>query len=212
MTQRMTRAAAVPVATEWLQVDVAAALAHVARLREQGLPVTFTTLVLAAVATGLREYPELAAEVDYEHKRLRVPDPVNVGVAVASERGLVVPVVRDVLTRSFADLAEALQQVVDATRSGSKTRELFSGGNFTITNIAGGGIEGGTPLMNFPEIAILGIGWARDAPVVVDGELRVSKVSQFTVALDHRILDGVTVAHFLVRVRDALQRPEQLSS
>jgi pyruvate/2-oxoglutarate dehydrogenase complex dihydrolipoamide acyltransferase (E2) component len=210
MSNRMTRAAAVPIATSWVQADVGAALGLVKERKGGDTPISFTTLILAAVGRGLARHPELAAQVDYEEKRLRLPETVNVGVAVASDRGLIVPVVRDVVDTPFEELAARLKDVIEQARGGSKDKELFTGGHFTVTNIALGGSEGGSPIMNLPQIAILGVGSAREAPVVVDGEVRVSKLSQLTVALDHRILDGITVAHFLTAVRDSLQDPSSL--
>jgi len=212
MTRRMTIAAGIPIAAEWLQVDVAASFARVAQLREQQLPVTLTTIVLAATARGLRAHPQLAAEVDYDGRRLRLPDTLDVGVAVASERGLVVPIVRDVLGRTFPELAVELARVVAEARGGSKEQQLYTGGHFTITNIAAGGVEGGTPIMNAPQVAILGIGAAHEAPVVKDGRIEISTVAQFTISLDHRIVDGITAANFLSGLRTSVESPVEMTS
>jgi pyruvate/2-oxoglutarate dehydrogenase complex dihydrolipoamide acyltransferase (E2) component len=210
MARRMERTATVPVATEFTHVDVVAAMAMVARLRQQGTRATFTTIVLAATARALAQYPLIAAEVDYETMKRRVPAAPNVGVAVASDRGLVVPVVRDVVGRSFLDLAAELDRVVSTVRAGSKDASLYSGGHFSITNIGNMPIYGGVPLPNTPQIAILGVSAAWDAAVVVDGEIRASRLARLTLGLDHRALDGITAARFLVAIKDAVEAPDQL--
>lgn len=212
MARRMERTAAVPVATEFTHVDVVAALARVERLRERGLRATFTTIVLAATARALAEFPLVAAELDYEQMARRIPPSPNVGVAVASDRGLIVPVVRGVVGPSFDALATELDRVVEEARGGSTDAALFTGGHFTITNIGNLPIYGGTPLPNTPQIAILGVSAAWDAPVVVDGEIRASKLARFTLALDHRALDGITAARFLVLLKELVEAPETLEA
>ncbi|HEY4278256.1 MAG TPA: 2-oxo acid dehydrogenase subunit E2 [Conexibacter sp.] len=210
MARRMERAASVPLSTEFTHVDVVKAQAAVARLREDGIRATFTTLVLAATARGLAAHPRVAAELDYEAFARRIPVSPGVGVAVASERGLVVPVVREVTRKSLAELAAELEDAVQAARGGSKDASLYAGGHFTITNIGSLPIYGGTPLPNTPQIAILGVSAMWDAAVVVDGEIRASRLVRLTIALDHRALDGITAAHFLVAVKDLLEAPERL--
>lgn len=211
MARRMERTAAVPVATEFTHVDVVAALALVDRLRERGTRATFTTIVLAAAARALAAYPQVAAELDYEQMARRIPPSPNVGVAVASDRGLIVPVVRGVVGPSFTELAAALDDAVQAARGGSTDNALYTGGHFTITNIGNLPIYGGTPLPNTPQIAILGISAAWDAPVVVDGEIRASKLARFTLGLDHRALDGITAARFLVMLKELVEAPDRLA-
>ncbi|HTE60465.1 MAG TPA: 2-oxo acid dehydrogenase subunit E2 [Solirubrobacteraceae bacterium] len=210
MARRMERTAAVPVATEFTHVDVVDAMAAVARLREQGVRATFTTIVLAATAHALAEYPQVAAEVDYETMARRTPASPSVGVAVASDRGLVVPVVRAVVGKPFAELAADLDHAVQAARGGAKDAALYAGGHFTITNIGNLPIYGGVPLPNTPQIAILGVSAAWDAPVVADGEIRASKLARLTLGLDHRALDGITAARFLVAIKDLVEAPDRL--
>jgi pyruvate/2-oxoglutarate dehydrogenase complex dihydrolipoamide acyltransferase (E2) component len=210
MARRMERTASVPIATEFTHVDVTAAMAMVRRVREQGMRATFTTIVLAATARALKDYPQIAAEVNYEEWARRIPKSANVGVAVASERGLVVPVVREVVGKPFAKLAAELDEAVQAVRGGAKDPALYAGGHFTITNIGNLPIYGGVPLPATPQIAILGVSASWDAAVVVDGEIRVSKLCRLTLALDHRALDGITVGLFLVAIKDLVESPDQL--
>jgi pyruvate dehydrogenase E2 component (dihydrolipoamide acetyltransferase) len=212
MARRMERVAAAPIATEFSFVDVSAALAEVERLRADGVPATFTAVVLAAVGRGLAEYPEVAAEVDYEQWKRRIPDSINVGVAVASERGLVVPVVRAVDNKPLNELCSELASLVRAVREGSADRTLFADGYFSITNIGTLPVHGGNPLPNLPQIAILGVSSSREVPVAVDGEVRISTQAVFTIALDHRALDGITAARFLAAVKRYVEQPSTLGA
>jgi pyruvate/2-oxoglutarate dehydrogenase complex dihydrolipoamide acyltransferase (E2) component len=210
MANKMTRAASIPIATEWMEVDVADAFELEATSRRLGLEATFTGLVLAAVARGLTDFPLLAAEVDYDQKRLRIPDATDIGIAVASDRGLIVPIVRDVVGKPFEVLLSEMRLAIARARSGDRDPALFAGGHFTITNIATGGVHGGSPMPIVPQIAILGVGGARRVPVVRGDVVCISLVVQMTVALDHRILDGITVARFLAAVGNALEHPDTL--
>jgi pyruvate/2-oxoglutarate dehydrogenase complex dihydrolipoamide acyltransferase (E2) component len=210
MARRMERTAKVPVATEFTHVDVVAAMALVKRLREKGIRASFNTIIVAATARALADFPQVAAEVDYENWTKRIPASPNVGVAVASERGLVVPVLKEVVGKPFATLASELDEMVQSVRAGSAAPALFAGGHFTITNIGNLPIYGGVPLPNTPQIAILGVSASWDAAVVVDGEIRVSKLARLTIAIDHRALDGITAGLFLVAIKDLMEAPEQL--
>ena len=210
MARRMERTAQVPVATEFTHVDVVAAMAEVERLRGEGVPATFTAIVLAATARALAAHPAVAAQVDYEKWRKRIPDSPGVGVAVASKRGLVVPVVRGVVDLTLAEMATELDRIVKTVREGADEASLYAGGNFSITNIGNLPIYGGVPLPNTPQIAILGVSAAWDAPVVVDGEIKVSRLCRLTLAIDHRALDGITAARFLVKIKEHVEAPAGL--
>jgi pyruvate dehydrogenase E2 component (dihydrolipoamide acetyltransferase) len=207
MARRMQAVANVPLSHQWVHVDVGHCLDLVAELRQQGMRVTFNALVVCAVAKALAADPAVAAVVDYESFRRRVPDPLNVGVAVNSTRGLVVPVVRGVTTLSFAELVQATNAAVDAARDGSTDADLYSDGHITVTNLGKDGVDGGIPLPVLPQIAILGVSSARKTPVVRDDVVTIGRVARFGVSLDHRALDGVTVARFLQAVQATLEEP-----
>jgi pyruvate dehydrogenase E2 component (dihydrolipoamide acetyltransferase) len=207
MARRMQAVANVPLSHQWVFVDVGRCLDLVAELRGSGMRVTFNTLVVCAVAQALSADPAVAAVVDYDSFRRRVPDPVNIGVAVNSARGLVVPVVRGATALGFAELVEATNVAVDAAREGSTDQALYSDGHFTVTNLGKDGVDGGIPLPLLPQIAILGVSSARKTPVVRDDAVTVGRVSRFGVSLDHRALDGVTVARFLQVVQATLEEP-----
>jgi pyruvate/2-oxoglutarate dehydrogenase complex dihydrolipoamide acyltransferase (E2) component len=211
MGRRMERALKVPLTMEWTIVDVVAALAETKRLRGEGLPATFNSLVVLATARGLEQFPMLAASVDYENWTKKIPETPNLGVAVASERGLVVPVLSEATKLAPADVIAKLDELVRAARSGSPDPALFKGSDITVTNMGNIPVYGGFPIPNLPEIAIVGTSGAWDAAVVRDGEIVASKQMRLTVGMDHRALDGITVGGFLVAVKDLLEDPRQLT-
>ncbi len=210
MGRRMERALEVPLTMEFTEADVDPSLAAVERLRGEGVPATFNSVVLLALARALAEVPEMAASVDYENWTKRIPEAPSVGVAVASERGLVVPVLREVTRREPLELIAELDRVVREVREGAAAPELFKGGDISVTNMGGMPIYGGFPIPNLPEIAIVGVSGSWDAPVVRDGELAVAKRLRLTVAMDHRALDGITAGRFLVLLKELLEEPGSL--
>lgn len=210
MARRMQRAADVPIATSHVHVHMDDAFALVRQLREVYPSLTLSTLIVAAVADGLREHPAVAAVVDLENMRAHLPDDPGIGLAVNSPRGLVVPVIHHATQATFAELVPAVDRVITRARDGDRDPSQFQGGHFSITNIAASGIHGGMPIMNIPEIAILGVATAREVPIVRNGSVEVGKVSQFTIALDHRALDGMTAAAFLTHVCSLIEQPTEL--
>jgi pyruvate/2-oxoglutarate dehydrogenase complex dihydrolipoamide acyltransferase (E2) component len=210
MARRMERTLSVPLAAEFTLADVSRALAEVERHRSEEVPASLNTIIVAATARALNQFPEVAAEVDYETWCRRIPDKIDVGVAVATKGGLVVVVVREPVQFSVVELAYELQRLVDAARAGETDASLFAGGHFTITNVGSLPIYGGTPLPNTPQIAILGVSAHWDAPVVIGGEIKVSKLVRLTIAIDHRALDGMTAARFLVAIKDRVEAPALL--
>ena len=205
MARRMVASAQVPLAAQWTDVQLDDAQALVRELKDGGVPATLTAVILHAVAPSLLEQPTLYASVDLEHFRRRVPATVNIGVAVASARGLVVPVVRDVASLSLEEVCRELHAVVEAVRSGDSRRELFSDGAFSITNIGATGLTGGLPLPNPPQVAILGVSSTRRAPVVIDETIQIRTIATLTLALDHRAVEGMAGAHFLAATRQRLE-------
>ena len=205
MARRMSEAV-VPLAAQFVDVRVDAAMARVAAMRDDSLPATFNAVVVHAVLVALREHPRVAAEIDYVGRRRRLTDDPGIGIAVDSPRGLVVPVFRS-RSAEIAEIVIELDTLITAVRSRAADPELFRGANFTISNIGGLGIHGGFPTPNPPQPAILGVASAREVPVVEGGQIVVGTVSSFTLALDHRALDGITAARFLRRVVELVEAP-----
>jgi pyruvate dehydrogenase E2 component (dihydrolipoamide acetyltransferase) len=187
---------------------------HAAEIEQRGGKLTLTILVMQAVVAALKQFPRLNASLDSDGGRLILKHYYHIGVAVDTERGLLVPVVRDVDCKSMVELAVELLALVERTRQGHVNRDELQGGTFTITNAGAIGGTAFTPIINYPEVAILGLARVRLAPVV-QGD-----VEHFTVdarwhlplhlAFDHRVNDGADAARFVRMVIDMLHDPEAL--
>jgi 2-oxoisovalerate dehydrogenase E2 component (dihydrolipoyl transacylase) len=197
----------IPEATVWVDADATELLAARALLngRAPERPVSLLALLARFTVLALRRYPELNARV--EEDEIVVLDRVHLGFAAQTERGLVVPVVRDAHTLSSRDLSAALVQRAADARAGSLPPADLVGGTITVNNYGVFGVDGSAAIINHPEVAIVGIGRIIDRPWVVDGQLAVRKVSQLTLAFDHRVCDGGTAGGFLRYVADCVESP-----
>ncbi len=162
--------------------------------------------VLKACAAALQEYPELNARL--EGDEIVYLDRYDIGVAVQTEQGLVVPVVRDCATRSVEELRGDVDRLADAARAGKLKPEELRGSTFTVTSA--GKLAGlfQTPIVNHPEVAILSIGRVAERPVVRDGQVKTAPVSYVSVTFDHRVVDGARAAEFGLAVIRRLEQPE----
>lgn len=173
------------------------------------LPVpSYTDLIAKLVAVALREHPLLNASLDGQH--LVQHADVHIGIAVDTDRGLLVPVIRDVQRKSVQAIAAESAQLVARARSGQIRTDELRGGTFTISNLGMYEIDTFTPIINLPECAILGIGRIVPRPVVVDEtseEVAVRKMMALSLTFDHRIVDGAPAARFLQQVKRFVERP-----
>lgn len=199
----------IPEATCWVDVDATALMDLRTRLntRQDAVRVSPLALVLRAAVAGLRENPTLNARLDTAADEIVVPSYVHLGFAAQTDRGLVVPVIRDADRRSTLGLAQELNRLAGAAREGRVTPEDLRGGTFTVSNYGSFGVDGGSAIINHPEAAILGVGRIAERPWVVDGALEVRQVLQLSVAFDHRICDGGEAAGFLRFVADCVEDP-----
>jgi pyruvate dehydrogenase E2 component (dihydrolipoamide acetyltransferase) len=187
-----------PHSTVIMEVDMSsAALVH---SETRG---SYTEMLVKAVASALREHRIMNATLDGD--QIKVFEDVNVGVAVAAEKGLVVPVIRNTDRKSLTEIASVLQTLVEKTRRGELTKDDVTGGTFTITNLGMFGVDVFIPIINPPETAILGVGRVVEKPVVVDGQVTVRSMVQLSLAYDHRIVDGAPAAQFLQTVKKILE-------
>ena len=201
----------IPEATVWVDVDATELLALRAHLKAkdpEGAPSLLALLARFTLA-GLTRYPQLCSRIEGEPNAQEIVrfDGVNLGVAVESERGLMVPSVRGADRMSTAQLHEALRTAIETARSGTASPAQLSGSTFTLNNYGVFGTDGATPIINHPDAAILGIGRIIDRPWVVEGELAVRKVTTLTLAFDHRVCDGGAAGGFLRFVADAVEDP-----
>ncbi len=197
----------IPDVTTWVDVDATGLIEARDTLRRSNPNIAIGVLALLArfVVAGLRRYPELNARVDGE-EIVQLPY-VNLGFAAQTERGLVVPVVRDAHHKSTLELAEELGRLTALARDGKLEPHDLTGGSVTLNNYGVFGVDGSTPIINHPEAALLGVGRIVDKPWVVDGELAVRKVTQLSLTFDHRVCDGATAGGFLRFVADCVERP-----
>ncbi|HSM73128.1 MAG TPA: 2-oxo acid dehydrogenase subunit E2, partial [Desulfobacterales bacterium] len=189
---------------------------HKDKVEQQGGKLSLTVFVLKAVATALKHYPNFNASLDSAADELVLKDYYHVGVAVDTPDGLIVPVIRDVERKSIMDLSVELTELVRRTRARQIKVEEMRGGSFTITNA--GAMGGGyfAPIINYPEVAILGLGQARRQPVVDRADTRpepriVARLMlPLILSIDHRVLDGADAIRFLQMVKQVLEDPEEL--
>jgi pyruvate dehydrogenase E2 component (dihydrolipoamide acetyltransferase) len=175
-----------------------------------GIKLTNMPFIMKAVALALKKHPLVNASYDDEHGFIIYKDYVNLGVAVDTERGLVVPVVRGVDKLSVPEIARALAQVVQKVRTSEFGLEDLRGGTFSISNLGSVGGTYSTPIINYPEVAILLAGRARKMPVVVDDQIDIRLMLPLSLSYDHRLVDGATAARFLNDVIAYLQSPTRL--
>ena len=215
IAERMTLSATlIPHVTHFDRADITELDAIIRRniepARERGITLTLTSFLLKAAALALREYPQFNASLDPAAGELIVKRYYHVGVAVAAERGLIVPVIRDVDGKPLVELQRELAALAQRVREGKATLDDLRGGTFTITNIGALGGTGAIPIINYPEVAILGVARGREEPVVHEGRIVPRMLLPISVTFDHRVADGADGARFAAAIVRRLERPEQL--
>jgi len=175
-----------------------------------GVKLTMMPLVLRAVAVSLRQHPALNASLDEAAEEIVYKEYVNLGVAVDTPRGLVVPVLRGVDQMSIPQIAEAVGRLAEQARTAQFAIEDLRGGTFTVSNLGAVGGTYSTPIINHPEVALLLLGRARWLPVVRDGQIERRLMLPLSLSFDHRVLDGAMAGRFLNQVIDLLQTPGKL--
>lgn len=202
----------VPEVTAWLDVDVTALLELRAALKakDPGNAPSLLGLIARFTLAGLRRYPVMNARIeagaDGKDEIVEV-DGVHLGLAVQTDRGLMVPSVEHAEKLSADELTAAINDTVTRARAGRAAPAELTRGTFTLNNYGPLGTDGATPIINVPEVGMLGIGRIIDRPWVVDGEIVVRKVTEMTVTFDHRVTDGATASAFLTFVADCLHDP-----
>ncbi|GIH29788.1 dihydrolipoamide acetyltransferase component of pyruvate dehydrogenase complex [Acrocarpospora phusangensis] len=198
-----------PHVTEFLQIDVTETMNAVQRLRAlpdfDGVKVSPLLLVAKALLTAVRRYP--MANASWAGDAIVVRRYVNLGIAAATERGLIVPNVKDADAMTLPGLARALAELTERARAGRCGPAELTGGTITITNVGVFGVDAGTPILNPGEAAILAFGQIRDMPWVVDGQLAVRKVTTLALSFDHRVIDGELGSYVLRDVGAMLTDP-----
>jgi pyruvate/2-oxoglutarate dehydrogenase complex dihydrolipoamide acyltransferase (E2) component len=203
-----------PHVTEFLQADVTETMAAMRRVRElpefTGLRVSPLLFVAQALLTAVARHPMINSSWDEPAQEIVVKHYVNLGIAVATERGLLVPSVKGADSLSLAGLARALDELAATARSGKATPADLSGGTITITNVGVFGVDAGTPILTPGEAAILAFGQVREAPWVHQGQLAVRSVTTLSLSFDHRIVDGELGSAVLRDVGSMLEDPVRM--
>jgi len=212
MVQSRTK---IPEATTSLTVDcsrtwaLAEALTDQARAEGRDIRITAFAVVLRATVSALRRFPTLNAVLDEDAGEIRLLEPVHLGVAVDTDRGLLVPVIGDAHLKTTLELSQDLNRLAQEARGGSIGPSDLTGGTFTVNNYGSLGNDWGDPIINYPEAAILGLGAMKERPWVVDGQVVARRTVTLTVAFDHRICDGGEAGGFLGFLGRLLEEPQR---
>ena len=201
-----------PRVTYTFAVDVTAMKALRAKLKdslkEQGIKLTYNHILMKVVAKALTEFPDVNAS--FADNMLTRHKHVNMGLAVAKGDGLIVPNVKNCEEKSLAQIAQETEALIEATRTGKLGMEDMTGGTFTISSLGPYGITSFSPIINQPELAILGVCDMVDTPVVRNGEIVIRTMMNLSLTADHRVIDGVMASKFLKRIAELLENPYML--
>lgn len=201
----------IPDATCWVDADATELMRARTAMNAAGGPKISLLALLARICTAaLARFPELNSTVDMEAREIIQLDHVHLGFAAQTERGLVVPVVRDAHARDAESLTAEFARLTEAARTGTLTPAELTGGTFTLNNYGVFGVDGSTPIINHPEAAMLGVGRIIPKPWVHEGELAVRQVVELSLTFDHRVCDGGTAGGFLRYVADCVEQPAVL--
>jgi len=215
IAERMALSAAlVPHVSHFDKVDITDLNAIITRsfeaAKQREITLTLTSFILKAAALALHEHPQFNASLDAGAGELILKRYCHLGIAVATDRGLIVPVIRDVDKKPVMELARELAALAQRVRDGKATLDDLRGGTFTVTNIGALGGTGAIPIINYPEVAILGVARGREEPVVRSGQIVVRTMLPITLTFDHRVADGADGARFAQAIIRRLEAPETL--
>ncbi|UOF92139.1 2-oxo acid dehydrogenase subunit E2 [Fodinisporobacter ferrooxydans] len=181
-----------------------------ATAEQKGVKLTYLPFIVKAIVSGLREFPVLNASLDDEKEEIIYKYDYHIGIATDTDQGLLVPVVKSADRKSMLTIAKEISDLAVRGREGKLTLPELKGSTFTITNIGSAGGMFFTPIINYPEVAILGVGRIAEKPVVRDGELAIAPVLALSLSFDHRLIDGATAQYFMNHLKRLLSDPEVL--
>ncbi len=215
IAERMALSASViPHVTHFDRADITELDAMIRRnldaARQRGVTLTLTSFLLKAAALALKGHPQFNASLDAAAGTMVLKRYYHLGIAVATDRGLIVPVMRDVDRKPLLELARELGALAGRVREGKASLDDLRGGTFTITNIGALGGTGAIPIINYPEVAILGVARGREEPVVRDGQIVARLMLPLTLTFDHRVADGADGARFAADIVRLLEHPDQM--
>lgn len=194
------------------ECDMTAVVAHrewlLPRAQKSGVPLTYLAYVVKALIEPLRSYPLLNASLDDETSEVVIRRDIHMGIATATEEGLMVPVIHDVDRRPLLEIAAEIHRLARGAREGKLELHDLQGGTFTVTSTGARGGLLATPILHYPQVAILGVHEVKKKPAVVDGQIVARDMTNLSLSLDHRVVDGALGADFLYAVIERLQHPE----
>ncbi|MFE2176786.1 dihydrolipoamide acetyltransferase family protein, partial [Kitasatospora sp. NPDC059462] len=204
-----------PHVTEFVQVDVTRTMKFVRRLKESGelgrdVRVSPLLLVAKALLTAIKRNPGINAQWDEAAQEIVIKGQVNLGIAAATPRGLIVPNIKDAGARTLSGLAVSLGELIDTARQGKTAPGDMQGGTITITNVGVFGVDSGTPILNPGEAAILAFGAVRELPWVHKGKVVPRQVTTLALSFDHRLVDGELGSKVLADIAGILEQPKRL--
>jgi pyruvate dehydrogenase E2 component (dihydrolipoamide acetyltransferase) len=196
------------------EIDVAKLVAHRKKYKDvaanKGIKLTFLPYVVKALTSALREFPALNTSIDDATNEIIHKHYYNIGIAADTEKGLLVPVVKDADRKSLFTISNDINELAGKAREGKLAPDEMKGASCTITNIGSAGGQWFTPVINHPEVAILGIGRIAEKAIVVNGEIVAAPVLALSLSFDHRMIDGATAQHALNHIKRLLNDPELL--
>lgn len=188
-----------------VSVDMTVALKFKEKLKEEGLPVTVNHIIIKAVQKALTDYPYMNASFDSEKEIIIFHESVNMGVAIDTEEGLIVGNVKNVQNLDYAGIAEAASTLINNAKTNKLTLDDITGGTFTITNLGMMGIESCFPIINQPELGILGVNRIIETPVVINDEIVIRPIMKMNLNADHRVIDGAYASKFVTKIKEYLE-------
>lgn len=177
---------------------------------KRGVKLTYLPFIIKALIPALKQYPYLNASLDDEKKEIVLKKYYNIGIATDTEQGLVVPVLKNADHKSITQLAEEITRLSEKARTGQLTLDEIQGSTFTITNVGGIGGVFATPIINYPEVGILGVHKITERPIAKDLQIQVRHMTYLSLSFDHRVLDGAMAAHFMNVIKQYLEDPKLL--
>ncbi|MBQ0138280.1 MAG: 2-oxo acid dehydrogenase subunit E2 [Kurthia sp.] len=204
----------IPHATGMDEVQVDALIAYKKVVdSEADVHITYLPIIIKLITQVLEKYPIFNATIDEDAREIVIRPDFNIGIAVATEEGLIVPVIKNVDKKTIAEIAVELNELTDKARQGKLVLSNIVGGTFTISNT---GLRGGTyatPLINFPQVAILGIHAMKERPVILaNREIGIGTMMGVSLSFDHRIIDGESVGYFMEELKNLIEHPEKIKN
>lgn len=180
---------------------------HQEQIEEEGGKLTITAILTKIVAMALRQFPSFNASVDMENEEIILKKYVNISIAVATDKGLLVPVLREVDKKSVKELSLEISEIAEKARDQELSKEELEGGNFSISNLGGIGGTNFTPIIYHPQVAILGVSQVDKKAVYIEGEFKARSILPLSLSYDHRVIDGAEGAAFMDWIVKALEDP-----